>query len=348
MIVPDRVLLNTQCDKLRIWLLKEQQITEIVTFDEAVFEAVVDNIVIIYKNSQHPYDNVEAKNRVLLDNLENFEPKLIPVSYFLNSPNSQFDLDYDPKNNITTNKIKNKSIQLGHIAEIKDGIIQGKVADKLFLKKQIDRDSKKLLFGENVVRYHIFFDNNWVNYKPEEMMDLEVKRRGHGVRHGLWMRNPNIFERNKILTRQTADKIIAAYDTDNFYYSNTLHGTFVTDSDFDPYYVLAILNSKLTNWYYQNTTAEGGKVFAQVKIAILKKLPILKASAKQQEFFVLIVNRIMSITKSKDYLKDSQKQARVKSLEAEIDQLVYKLYGLTPEEIKIMEGKNAEIGQICS
>jgi len=45
------------------------------------------------------------------------------------------------------------------------------------------------------------------------------------------------------------------------------------------------------------------------------------------------------VTKSKDYLKDSQKQAKVKALEAEIDQLVYKLYDLTPEEIKIVDGK---------
>ena len=46
-IVPDRLLLNTQCDKLRKWLLQEQQIIEIDSFDEAVFEAVVDSIVII-------------------------------------------------------------------------------------------------------------------------------------------------------------------------------------------------------------------------------------------------------------------------------------------------------------
>ena len=34
---------------------------------------------------------------------------------------------------------------------------------------------------------------------------------------------------------------------------------------------------------------------------------------------------------------EKNKQAKVKTLEAEIDQLVYKLYGLTPEEIKIVE-----------
>ena len=81
-----------------------------------------------------------------------------------------------------------------------------------------------------------------------------------------------------------------------------------TDSDSEPYYVLAILNSKLTNWYYRTTTAEGGKVFAQIKIAILKKLPILEISAEQQEPFVTIVGKILGINKSEDYLENLSKQ----------------------------------------
>ena len=60
----------------------------------------------------------------------------------------------------------------------------------------------------------------------------------------------------------------------------------------------------------------------------------------QLDISTCISLKLMSITKSKDYLKDSQKQARVKFIEAEIDQLVYKLYDLTPEEIKIVEGEN--------
>jgi len=38
-------------------------------------------------------------------------------------------------------------------------------------------------------------------------------------------------------------------------------------------------------------------------------------------------------------VRGERKQAKVKTLEREIDQLVYKLYGLTEEEIKIVEGK---------
>ena len=45
-----------------------------------------------------------------------------------------------------------------------------------------------------------------------------------------------------------------------------------------------------------------------------------------------IVNKILSITKDDNYLENSTKQAKVREYEKQIDQLVYKLYGLTPEE----------------
>ena len=53
-------------------------------------------------------------------------------------------------------------------------------------------------------------------------------------------------------------------------------------------------------------------------------------------------SQILSITKDDDYLDNPDKQAKVKRLEKEIDQLVYKLYELTPEEIKIVEEFNGK------
>ena len=55
--------------------------------------------------------------------------------------------------------------------------------------------------------------------------------------------------------------------------------------------------------------------------------------------FVSVVDKILAITKDGDYLSDPAKQAKVKELEHQIDQMVYALYGLTPEEIGVVEGK---------
>ena len=50
------------------------------------------------------------------------------------------------------------------------------------------------------------------------------------------------------------------------------------------------------------------------------------------------VDQILTLTQSKDYDTNQAKQEHVKRLEHEIDKIVYKLYGLTEEEIKIIEG----------
>ena len=153
------------------------------------------------------------------------------------------------------------------------------------------------------------------------------------------MRTPIIFERPKILTRQTADEIIACYDNEQYYYSNTLHGTTITESNYNPLYVLALLNSRLITWYYRSTTAEEGKVFAQIKIALLRLLPIYKTTHNEQQRLIKIVDKILALTKTDDYLQNPAKQAQVKEYERQIDQMVYELYGLTEEEIRIVEGE---------
>ena len=225
-IIPDRILLNTQCKVAREWLLNENSLCELVSFGNQVFEAaVVDSIILIFKRQERISDYIHAKRKVMEDDLRRAETIEIPVSYFELSPSAQFDLNYTPSKHGLLSKLKSNSVALETITDTKDGIIQGKVEDRLFLKAKLDVDSKQLLFGGNVERYRISFANDWVNYKPQKLMDLEIMRRGKGVRPGLWMRTPSIFERPKILTRQTADEIIAAYDDENYYYANTLHGT---------------------------------------------------------------------------------------------------------------------------
>ena len=330
-IIPDRLLLNTQCKAIRAWLLNENSICELVSFENQVFETVVvDSILLSFQQEQRMVDFVRARRKVSQREVQRTQPITIPVSYFQLSPSAQFDLNFTPAKFELYRKIKANSVELVRISETKDGIIQGKVEDRLFLRAKQDADSKPLLFGEDVGRYSVKFRKNWVNYKSEEMMALEIERRGEGVRPGLWMREPRIFERPKILTRQTADEIIAAYDEENFYYANTLHGTAIIDRAYHPHYVLGILNSKITTWYYRSNTDEEGKVFAQIKIELLRKLPIPKTDRDQQRPVIQLVGKILA-AKQRDAGADTM------ALEREIDQLVYKLYGLTEEEIRIVE-----------
>ena len=53
-----------------------------------------------------------------------------------------------------------------------------------------------------------------------------------------------------------------------------------------------------------------------------------------------MVDKILLITKHSNYYNDPAKQAIVREYEEQIDKMVYKLYGLTPEEIKMVEGSS--------
>jgi hypothetical protein len=150
---------------------------------------------------------------------------------------------------------------LGQISETRDGIIQSKIPDVLFLNAKENEYCEKLLFGKDISKYELNFNNNWVNYQPEEMMKIEVKRGGGGLR----LRVREIFEAPKILTRQTADSIIGTLDVNNYFYSNTIHGTVIKDNNYNIKFILSLLNSNVIKYYYRQTTSEGGKVFHKLK-----------------------------------------------------------------------------------
>ena len=319
-IIPDRILLNTQCSNIREWLLNSQTILEISSFDESVFEnAVVDTIILAYRNDKNKSEYLFTRPNLKVAELQNSKKDIIPFTHFTASPNKQFSLSHDLNKSNLLNKIRLNSKILGDITDTKDGIIQSKIPDELFLKIKKNTFCKKLLFGKNINRYELNYDENWVNYQHEKMMSIELARNGGGLR----LRKKEIFERPKILTRQTADRIIGTIDFENYYYANTIHGTAITNNDYDIKFILGILNSKLIEYYYRSTTSEGGKVFAQVKIEILRKIPI--RYFKKQDIIIKKVDKILSFkinNKTTSYL------------EQEIDNLVYKLYELSFDEVK--------------
>jgi uncharacterized protein Yka (UPF0111/DUF47 family) len=66
--------------------------------------------------------------------------------------------------------------------------------------------------------------------------------------------------------------------------------------------------------------------------------PITKETQPLADQIVQKVQEILTLTQSPDFETSQEKQQKVKELEKEIDQLVYKLYDLTEEEIRLIEG----------
>ena len=100
------------------------------------------------------------------------------------------------------------------------------------------------------------------------------------------------------------------------------------------HYLLAVLNSKLSDWYFRLIGVERDGGYYEYKPMFIERLPIPKITAAKQRPFIRLLDRILK-AKAADPSADTAEQ------EAEIDRLVYALYGLTEEEVRAVEGRRA-------
>lgn len=142
------------------------------------------------------------------------------------------------------------------------------------------------------------------------------------------------FEKEKIVWNRITDKIVFSFVKNNFFVLDSTF--FITGENLK--YLIAVLNSKVAEKWIKISTASLGEGSYGAKIYI-EQLPIPKIPNTEQKPFIDLVDQILAITKDDDYLENPSKQVKVKEYEKEIDKLVYKLYDLTEDEIKIVEGK---------
>ena len=323
-IIPGKFLNNKQFVTARKIVCDNHGVT-VVKIDDKVFEdAQVDSVIV----ENYPATKAKYKAfKITMQELQSLSET--EVSSILNDKEIIFRLEINTKFDNLISKIETDTLKVKEIADVKDGIVAGTIKDLLYIDKKKDKDCHKLYFGKHLFKYALTDTEVWVNYKPEEMMKEEVKRKD-GKRAGLWMRDEKIFKREKILSRFVAKEIIATYDNDKRYYEHTLHSTHITDKRFKTKFVLGLFNSTLFKFYYRKTNSQGGDIFPQVRISSVENLPIKVADTKTQEKIETLVDQILT-KKAQDHSADTM------DLENKIDTLVYKLYDLTEEEIKTVE-----------
>jgi hypothetical protein len=179
-----------------------------------------------------------------------------------------------------------------------------------------DKSWTPLLRGRLIHRYKILWNNDyWIQYGP-------------------WLaapRDATIFEApQKIMVRQTGDSIIATLVGSGYIARNNLHILLPKTENSSLKYLLALLNSKLMDFAYSFMNPEKGEALAEVKKQHVEQLPFIDVPQERQLPIVTLVDKILEANK---------KGEDTSSYEAEIDRLVYALYGLTGEEIAVVEGK---------
>ena len=134
----------------------------------------------------------------------------------------------------------------------------------------------------------------------------------------------NEFEKEKIIWGELSDEQKFAYDDQKMYSNNTIF--FMTGTGLK--YLLSILNSKLAKWYFNSISTSSGMGTNRWLKYKIELLPIKDISTKEQLPYIELVDKVI----------DGKKEnANTSLLEERIDALVYKLYNLTADEIKIIE-----------
>ena len=154
----------------------------------------------------------------------------------------------------------------------------------------------------------------------------------------------------KLLLRKTGGRILATFDDSGIFPEQSLYFLFNNRSNLNFKYLLGILNSSLVNFYFRNRLVTNKRSIAQLKKIHLDEIPVPTINFSDPDEkachgqIVDLVEQMLLLHKQLAMAKMSYEktaiQRQIDAIDQQIDRLVYDLYGLTEEEIKIVEEIN--------
>ena len=348
-IIPDTLLNLSFTQPARELLLRNSKLNEIVGLPSNVFPgATVDTIILItekadYTNSYHKA-NIWVKTfgkKQIISSVENPKKEFYAKSIDWFEQNA-FNLQIDNSERELLNKIELGKSVINDIAEMYSGIKSYEVgkgepaqSEKIRDEKpytsetKVDKSWQPFYDGKHIGRYQLLWrNNNWIKY-------------------GEWLaapRNPENFVNEKILIRKITGKtLLATYIPETSYCNTLLFVLKLKDKKYTYKSILGILNSKLIGWYFRKRfQISDDDTFPQIMIRDILQFPIPKIETKTlQTEIIKYVDQLLQLNKDLQTEtlpgKIDQLKSRIEYVEEKINQLVYELYELTSEEIKLIE-----------
>jgi len=338
-IMPNTWLTIDTFSSLRKFLLEKTGNLQIINiFDKVFVEASVDTCLLIFKKGK--------PNTVKLGEFREGKLQMVgdfPISQFKkNNYIINIALAKNKDKGMILDKVGGNSRALSELATASTGLKayqEGKGKPKqtktvkdgrIFHSRDRKDDTyKKYLGGRDVCRYYLGWSGEFLSY-------------------GDWLAEPRKsvpFNGARILIRQIPSSppysINAIYTDEEFL--NDINSMVVFDFKCHPLYLLAVLNSRIMTFWFANTFDKfQRKTFPQFKVKELAIFPIPNANEAEQERIAKYAQQMLDLHKelqatSANTDKWHSLKNEIEKIEREIDELVYKLYGLNNEEIKIIE-----------
>jgi adenine-specific DNA-methyltransferase len=318
-IIPNTFLRVTSYDASRRFYINNFQTFEIADFGTDVFEdAITTSIVLIAK-------------KIKPDKYQEF---LITKDYKVTntlSPDQVEKADYVITINVSKNKdkilqkLKIGSVPLGELCkELIFGVVIANNRNDVVRTEPFE-NAKPFLEGDEIGSYYIAPVASYLNYNPQLL---------HRAR------TPAVFEvpEKLLIQRITGGNkpLKVAYDDKQFYNKESINNLILKDNcGYHIKFILALLNSKLINWFYTHSFTNESKLTVNLSKTYLSRIPIKQVEDKIQQPIVDLVNQILN-------KKQQNANTDISALEDEIDNLVYQLYKLTPEEVMVIEQSTAK------
>jgi hypothetical protein len=328
-INPNSILINESYKKIRKYIVNG--VEKIIKLPDSVFEnATVETIILMtrLKSYNKNISGVYFSNDAKID-FSNLNFSTFLREDWKSDSESRFNIFTNPVTAFIVEKIETNTVQLENFVLTSLGITpydkykghsRKLIENREFhSKKKLNKKYVPLISGRNIHPYYI--SNEIEEY----------------LYYGDWLgapREQKFFENHKIIVRQILagkeQKIIAGYSEDPKYFTQIGFSLISkSNNDIELKFILALLNSKLISFYHRNKYLDVEKiVFQKILIANCKQMPIKITSNKK--WFVVIVDKILAA-------KAVNPQADTSALERQIDNLVYRLYNLTWEEVKVIE-----------
>jgi type I restriction-modification system DNA methylase subunit len=309
--------------EFRKFLLENTIIESLVKLTPDIFAQATVTTILIFLQKEKAKENYQIPLSQYADG--RFSLLGNKLSYERIKSNPGYSFSFDPEISF-----KVKTVPLGEIARFSLGVKTSN--DKKFiLDEKKDKDAFPLLRGKDVFRYSYQYANKWLWYKPELMME----------KIGAGPRRPEYFSTSKILFRSiTGGSMIATLDEEKYFTNDKVHILYEIKG-FDLKFILGIANSKLIDKWVHSTFGN----LLEIKINQLEQIPIPEIKQTNQTTIVKLVDTILDLNKKiLKILENSNEWQKIKDeisqTDKKIDQEVYKFYGLSNEEIKIIENQS--------
>ena len=334
-IVPNTLLTQEYYEPLR-GLMLGQQITSLTCFTEMVFHgAVVETVVFVVRKGDPRGQVVNVArfdNRAMV-----VEERPMPQAAFLTTHRKAFVITADDAMFGLGSRLLAAYPPLGALANTNQAIALKHDRARSLHSKAADPTYKRVLDGRDIGRYWLRWPGTYLAYNRDLIHSCK---------------RTDIFEcAEKLFIRRVAERLTATLDERQHYALNTLvvvtWGGLGGASGMSLRYLLGLLNSRLLNECYVRLLKSTKRVFSEVQARQLARLPIPPidfsdpSDVARHDKMVALVERMLDLHKRLPAAKTKSDreliERRIKATDDEIDALVHELYGLTPEEIAIIE-----------